>query len=145
MTQTEKIRGRIIRIIDTRTIIVNLGKKDGITDSSVFHILGEPEEIIDPLTEEILGSVLVVKSKLKASQVFENFSIATTRWTIFQFARLLNNSFTDEVDYGELIVDQKELQPWKAQSETPVRVGDIVEVPIQTFFIEDPGESQEEE
>lgn len=139
-----KIQGRIIRILDRRTAIINLGKNAGITNSSVFHILGDPETIVDPFSEEELGEIAVVKSKLKAEQVYDKFTIATTKWTIDilkgSFFRSILSPYSDItetqiVDEGEMVVAPEDLQPWKAKSETPVRVGDIVEVEVKSVPI----------
>ena len=65
------ISGKIIRIIDRRTVIINLGKNDGIKEDSVFSIMGSPEQISDPDTSEILGEVTIVKSRVKAKEVAE--------------------------------------------------------------------------
>jgi hypothetical protein len=130
------IQGRVIRILDTRTVIINLGREHHINNSSIFHILGEPEVIIDPFTEEELGSVNVVKAKLKASRVDNKFTIATTKWTINtlnlgNIVDLFSSMYqAEEVDQGDLLVDPKDVQPWRAKTETPVRVGDIVEVEV---------------
>lgn len=132
----ERIRGKIIRIIDARTVIIDLGSKDRIKDDSIFYILGEPEEIIHPFSGKTLGKVIIIKSKLKSAQVYDQFTIATTRWSVN--SPNLSNNLLDKlmydqqlIDQGELFVDPKEIQPWKAKSEIPVRVGDIVEVPTQ--------------
>lgn len=136
--KTKKIKGRIIRILDKRTVIINLGEAQGITHSSIFYILGEPEEIKDPITGEVLGAVNVTKSRVKATQVFEKFTIATTSWTnVYHKNSLVFNFFQQEepevekIDEGELKVLSEEIQPWKARSETPVRVDDEVEVTIK--------------
>lgn len=136
------IRGKIIRIIDTRTVIINLGTKDGITNDSYFNILGEPEEIIDPFSKEILGAVNIVKAKLKASQAYEKFTIATTSWVRHSIklkdplsASLADMYETVEVDEGELRVDKSQIQPWKAKSELPVKIGDTVTVEVDEELI----------
>ena len=128
------IRGKIIRIVDRRTVIINLGRKDGIGHESIFNILSEPEPIIDPFTNELLGSVNIVKSKLKAGQVDDRFTIATTKWItsslpsgILGLESLLK---VTEVDEGELLVKPGDIQPWKARSEIPVQIGDTVEVRV---------------
>ena len=139
-----KIRGRIIRVMDNRTVIINLGGADGIGSSSEFSILGAPETIIDPLTGEELGEVSVVKGKVRASQVHEKFTIASTKWRVVtaQYAQALSQIFTTrDVDQGELLVDAGDLKPWKAQTEEPVTVGDEVEVEVA----EQPGEELEAE
>lgn len=139
---SKTIKGRIIRIVDSRTVIINLGSKDGVSSSSVFKILGDPEAIIDPFSREELGEVNIVKSKVKASLVEERFTIATTKWTDVLFKtsistfftspsdRLFQDSISEEHDEGELNVKKEDLKPWKAKSEIPVKVGDEVETEI---------------
>lgn len=144
----EKIKGKIIRIIDKKTVVINLGEEHGIDNSSVFYILGEPEEIIDPFNNDILGTVNVTKTRVKASQVFDKFTIATTSWKVTTYnpisiysSLFKSETITQTVDEGELKVDPDDLQPWKARSETPVKVGDEVEVTVE---IEEEQELQEE-
>lgn len=133
-----EIHGKIIRIVDKTTVIIDLGKNHGITDDSIFSIIGSPEPVIDPFTEEELGLVSVVKAKVKAAQVHDKFTIASTKWTTTRLkfgestlATQFRSLFEIEaVDEGELLVDSADLQPWKAKSERPVKVGDIVKVDI---------------
>lgn len=140
MNEKAVIRGRIIRIVDDHTALVNLGRVDGIVLESIFRVIGESEEIIDPITDEKLGSIDVVKAKLKASQVHERFTVATSRWTTYSVSlkpfmgigeaitSMLN---TESESHGEnLHVDPKEIRPWKAHAEQTIRVGDEVEVEI---------------
>lgn len=139
MRETERIRGKIIRIIDARTVIIDLGSKDRIKDDSIFYILGEPEEIVHPFSGKTLGKVTIIKSKLKSAQVYDQFTIATTRWnvssSVIQAQNLIDKVASmygnQLIDQGELFVDPQEIQPWKAKSEIPVRVGDLVEVRVQ--------------
>jgi len=131
-----KIRGRIIRILDSRTVVVNLGEEHGIKKNSIFTIHGKPEKIVDPETKDVLGSVILVKARVSASQVFDKFTIASTRWTqtvmkgpFFNPSNMFGMELRER-DEGELKVIPDEISPWKAQSEEPVRVGDTVEVEI---------------
>jgi hypothetical protein len=133
---TKKIKGRIIRILDKKTVIINLGKMDNIDSESIFYILGDPEPVVDPFTKSELGLVNVTKARVKASQVFDKFTIATTKWTDYRFifeGLTLPSMTRSEVYEGELLVDSKDIQPWKAKSEVPVRIGDEVEVSIQVI------------
>src|SRR5690242_6972321 len=126
-TSYQKVKGKIARIIDSKTVVINLGSEHGIDSDSIFFILGEPENIVDPDTKEVLGSVSVTKSRLKASQVFEKFTIARTSWTVYRYhttkgiyglfpsAGQIETS-VEEVDEGPLRVLEQELQPWKARS-----------------------------
>ncbi len=149
-----KITGRVIRIVDNRTAIINLGYQDGINEDSIFHILGEPESIIDPFSKEDLGTLRVVKAKLKANQVYERFTVATTQWKINTlgelffgniFASLKTHDPEERVSQGELRVNEEEIQPWKATSEEAVCVGDYVEVEVEDESEEVQAEVETEE
>lgn len=134
-----KIKGRIIRIIDSTSVIVNLGSAHGISSSSKFYVLGEPEPVTDPDTNEELGTVTVTKVVLKASQVFERFTIAVSKWSettlkgsvaslLFEpFAKdqFVTNSYGDELN-----VKDEDIKPWLSKSEIPVQVGDEAEVEV---------------
>lgn len=135
----KSIRGRIIRILDASTVIVNLGKVDGVTSSNMFSIIAEPENIVDPETKEVLGTVSIVKGKLKVQSVSDKFSICTSKWTEYQSATdelwgaiarpyILRGTKVDEGT--ELRVSPKEVKPWRAVSEDIVKVGDQVETVV---------------
>lgn len=133
------VQGRIIRILDPETVIVNLGSKDGIRDSSIFSILGKPENVIDPVNDAVLGRVTLVKAKVKASRIYENFSIAVSRWGEFhsrwvdQLARpfgVLTEGEWKQAGTGPLRVKPEDVKPWASQSEEKVAVGDSVEATI---------------
>jgi hypothetical protein len=136
----KNIQGRIIRIVDKNTVIVNLGTEDGITFSTIFSIMGEPEQIIDPENNEVLGEVYIVKARVKAKTVTEKFTIATTKWADIRLDAL-GGSFDSssgalenvEKDQGELLVEEADLQPWKAKSESPVKVGDTAEALVENY------------
>jgi len=132
------VRGRVIRILDRRTIIVNLGSNDGITLRSVFAVLGDPEPVVDPLTKEELGQVVVVKARVKAQQVYERFTICTTRWVEYtHYPDIAWESVfgleSETIDEGELRVDAGQVRPWKGRSEAPVKVGDPVQAEVQAL------------
>jgi len=150
MTKRVWIRGRIIRIVDSQTVLINLGRNDGITDESIFRIIGEVEDIFDPEDNERLGQISVVKGKVKASQVHDRFTVATSRWTTTSvsfrpFGGTLGEAIASLYDWKtqaheeEFRVDPDSLEPWKAQEEEPVQVGDTVEVEI-TVDDEEAGE-----
>jgi len=131
----EKIKGRIIRILDGKTVVINLGRDHGIQRESIFYILGEPEKVIDPVTKEELGAVAVNKAKVVASQVFDKFTIATAPYASQDLSAL----FRTEVD---LPIDPNDVRPWKAISESTIKVGDEVEVTVPSELV---GENPETE
>jgi len=134
----KSIIGKIIRILDNRTVIINLGREQGININTTFKVFASPELIIDPFQNNSeLGSVVLVKARLKSNDVFEKFTIASTKWSEISFMHIEESlsSITslmshNEVDMGELNVIPEEIKPWKAISEEPVKIGDIVEAEI---------------
>lgn len=126
-----KLRGRIIRIVDPKTVIINLGSKQGVTHQSVFKILGDDEEIVDPFTNRTLGRISVVKGRVKAATVDDAYTIARahSNWPTGETYPPRYDPF-DEIMDEKLTVDHEDLQPWKALSEEPVKLGDEVETSI---------------
>ena len=128
-----KTRGRIIRILDAETVMINLGRRDGVSRGSVFSVLSEPEVVVDPSTGEELGKVQLVKAKVRASGVYDRFTIAMTKWAVPKTnldQRKALGAENADVAQGETLVDPKQIQPWRAASETPIRLGDPVEVSV---------------
>jgi hypothetical protein len=130
--------GKIIRILDTRTVIINLGSDQGININTIFKVYASPESIIDPFQQDsTLGSIILIKARLKANQVFDKFTIASTKWSEASF-KFMETSISNisslmeskEIDMGELNVLPEEIKPWKAISEEPVRIGDTVEAEV---------------
>ena len=80
---TKTLRGKIIRLLDRRTVIVNLGQIHGVEEGCEFRILGQLEAVVDPESGVELGKVNVVKCRIWAIQVFEKFTIAGTKHTIW--------------------------------------------------------------
>ncbi len=149
-----RIHGRIVRITDPETVIINLGREHGIQDDSIFSVLGEQESVIDPVTGDVLGEVLMVKGKARASQVFDSFTIAKTKWTQTEYvvpsgtpdplSGLFGhtNLFGEQklVQKGNLQVNEAEIEPFKAQAEPTVQLGDTVQV-----IVADEGDTETEE
>lgn len=145
-----EVTGRIIRILDEETMVINLGSRDGITKNSVFRILGEPESIVDPFSDEDLGRLTLVKARVKASQVQEKYTVATIRWgdALSAYLRAANADLSrnedklpsvpsisssakmvEEID-GQLPLGEENVRHWEARSAEPIRLGDIVEVTV---------------
>ena len=68
------IMGRIVRIIDPTTLIINRGTNHGVKNGMTFIIFEEGEEVIDPDTGESLGKYELVKGIVEVTNVQENMS-----------------------------------------------------------------------
>ena len=73
------IRGKVARVLNTREIAINVGVKDGVTVGMYFNVMDlQYEDIRDPDTDEVLGSIERPKVRVKIIHVQEKLSLATT-------------------------------------------------------------------
>jgi hypothetical protein len=68
----------VVEIIDSKTVVINKGKKDGITSEDKFLIYELREEIIDPLTNESLGQLRLKKGTAIVDDIQEKMTIITS-------------------------------------------------------------------
>ena len=79
VTRTERIRGKIAKILNSREVAVNIGHEHGVTSGMVFDILASPgDEVEDPDTGDFLGLVEQAKARVKIKRAYEKFAVATT-------------------------------------------------------------------
>jgi hypothetical protein len=76
---SQPIRGKVARILNSRELALNLGLEDGVMVGMFFDIL-DPigEDIADPDTGEIIGSLERPKVRVKIIRAQERLSVATT-------------------------------------------------------------------
>ena len=76
---TEPIKGKVARILNEREIAINLGTSKGITVGMYFDVIdSNGENIEDPDTGEVLGSIDRPKVRVEVIHVQDKLSIATT-------------------------------------------------------------------
>jgi len=74
----ELIKGKVAKIKDAYSVVINKGCADGVEDGMRFIIYNTGEEIFDPDTKESLGYFEYVKAKVKITYVSEKYSIGET-------------------------------------------------------------------
>lgn len=76
---TELIRGKVARILNSREIAINVGAKRGVVAGMYFDILDpKGEDIKDPDTGEVLGSIDRPKVRVQITAVQDALSLAST-------------------------------------------------------------------
>jgi len=75
---SELIEGKVARISSDRELIINRGVEHGVDLSMIFLVKGQPDKIVDPDTEEVLGEVEPVKVVVRVEAVDTKFAIART-------------------------------------------------------------------
>ena len=76
---TEPIRGKVARILNSREMAINVGSRRGVTVGMRFEVMDpKGEDVRDPDTEEVLGSLERPKVRVEISKVQERLSVAST-------------------------------------------------------------------
>lgn len=74
----KSIVGKVVRVLDDYTIVINRGTKDGVTKSDRYIIYNLGDEIIEPDTNESLGRLELVCGEGKPSHIQENLTTLET-------------------------------------------------------------------
>ncbi|WZL82643.1 hypothetical protein QBE53_05905 [Vallitaleaceae bacterium 9-2] len=117
---------RVIEILDTTSIIINYGKKDGANKNDKIRIVEIGEEIIDPETKESLGTLDSIKAELTIDTVYDNFSVCKDISTFTYNALLspMNQFQKTSRTINELNVDSSEVSNKKMPDNKVITVGD---------------------
>ncbi len=76
---TNPIRGKVARVLNSREIAINVGEEKGVAVGMHFDVLDPKyENIRDPDTHELLGSIERSKVRVEIIRVQEKLSIAST-------------------------------------------------------------------
>lgn len=76
---TNPIRGKVARVLNSREIAINVGAEKGVDVGMHFDVLDPKyENIRDPDTHELLGSIERSKVRVEIIRVQEKLSIAST-------------------------------------------------------------------
>ncbi len=72
------LTGKVIKIIDEYTLVINKGSNDGVTDADRYLIYRLGEQMIDPDTHEDLGILEIVCGEGKPKHIQERFTTVVT-------------------------------------------------------------------
>ena len=75
----EPIRGKVAQILNSRELVINAGSSSGVAVGMRFEVMdAKGEDIKDPATGELLGSLERPKVKVEVSKVQDRLSVAST-------------------------------------------------------------------
>ena len=72
------IEGKVATILNSRELAINKGQTSGVKKDMIFGILETKENIKDPDTGEVLGSVENIKIRVKVVDVQHKLSVCRT-------------------------------------------------------------------
>ena len=76
---TKLIRGKVARVLNKREIAINVGTTHDVTVGMYFDVMDALEQdIMDPETDELLGSIERPRVRVKVTHVQEKLSVAAT-------------------------------------------------------------------
>ncbi len=76
---TQPIRGKVARVLNAREIAINIGTAHGVKIGMYFDVVDpNDQDIPDPDTGEVLGSIDRPKVRVKITRVEEKLSVAST-------------------------------------------------------------------
>ena len=124
---------RVIEIMDKKNIIINYGYRNGAKKGDEVRVIEVGEEVIDPVKNESIGTLDLIKVTAKIIKVYDNFSICadvqdsvnTILNPLTQFSQVLVNT---ERTYNEMNVLEEQITNRKFPRVTPIKVGDLVEI-----------------
>lgn len=122
---------RVIKIIDDMSIVLNCGEKDDIKEGTRFYIYSENgTPVIDPFTNENLGSFKGIKAKVEATTVYEKMCICKNSQKLGGFADLSNYGFSSLIGKRvNLNVDPTQISGGLDSSvDELIRIGDEAEL-----------------
>ena len=71
------IEGRVARILNDRSIVINRGSGGGVREGMRFVVFTELDDVADPESGESLGRLELVKARVVASHVQEKMTVCT--------------------------------------------------------------------
>lgn len=76
---SEPIRGKVARVLNSREIALTVGSSDGVVVGMYFDVMDpKGEDITDPDTGDVLGSIERPKVRVQITKAQERLSVAST-------------------------------------------------------------------
>lgn len=132
--KTMELYGKVLRIFDETSLLVNIGKKDGLKRGDRLAVIEKGEEVKDPDSGESLGALEYIKAELVAADVQERLSILRTESPLTDSmdiplsARMVRDSIKSDGTQDKMHIVRGEISGVPALS--PVKKGDPVRLVI---------------
>ena len=125
----EGIEGKVAKIMDEYTVVINRGSEHGVEEDMRFVIYEPGDEIKDPDTDKSLGKFEHVKAKVEVTNVSEKFSTAKTYETHTMTMPALQEAIvrvTGQTMRNELPLDEETRAGLPERKKTLVKIRDLV-------------------
>lgn len=122
---------KIIKIIDDTKVLINAGYRDKITKNDILEIYLIGEEVVDPETKVILGTLDLIKATITPIIIYEKMSICvnteteTNNTAFLQVASSLGRIYGSSSTNKRLNVDTTQITGGLKSAEK-IKIGDTV-------------------
>lgn len=72
------MRGKVAAILNERELVINLGSANGVEEGMKFKVIEPERRILDPDTQELLGTFDREKVRVKVVEVNPRYSVGST-------------------------------------------------------------------
>ena len=116
---------KVVRILDEYRIIINAGSQNGINEGDLFDIHGVIDNVYDPDSKELLGTIDGIKGKVKPIEIYEKMSVCRNSEMVFPLQNALMNTTTLQMfipSPKKLNVDKEQIS--NPELYEPIQIGD---------------------
>lgn len=117
---------KVVRILDEYRIIINAGTINGVTSNSYFKITGAIDNVYDPDTQELLGTINGTKASVVPAEIFEKMCICKAKassdiplgefsTSLLVLNRILQRSYPLPIDKSQIS---------NPETYSPIKLGD---------------------
>ena len=119
-------KGKVLKILDRYSVVINLGGRNGIKKNMKFIIYEEGDMIKDPVTNADIEKLELVKGEVTVTTVQQMISVAES----FEIAKKVYNPLFVIRDYSQEYEVKERIALTKEKIEAPIissiKVGDLV-------------------
>jgi hypothetical protein len=129
MEEMEEIEGKVAKIMDEYTVVINRGSEHRVEEDMRFVIYEPGDEIKDPDTDKSLGKFEHVKAKVEVVNVQEKFSTAKTYETHTMTMPAIQQALAQvsgQTTRNELPLDEETRAGLQKGLRPLVKIGDLV-------------------
>lgn len=121
---------RVIEILDEYSILVNYGRDHGAEEGDEIRVIATGPEVIDPVTNEVLGTLDSVKATLTIAVAYRKFSLCKKIETITKNVLIspISQFQTTTKTIKPIEVDEKSITNKKAPDDKIIKIGDKIEI-----------------
>lgn len=113
---------KVIKIISSGSVLINVGSRDGVTPDWRFDICGEGAHVFDPDTHEDYGFFGLIKAHVRPSRILEKMTECTNTETVFSEM----TAFQSFNLLKDLNVEPTQISGRYCDEDMIIRIGDTV-------------------